>query len=550
MAGISLRAALYARVSSELQTQQKTIASQVEAIESRLCDDSVTCDPDLRFIDEGYSGASLIRPALERLRDQAAAGAIDRLYVHAPDRLARKYAYQVLLVEELVRGGVEVIFLTNPMGHGPEESLLVQVQGMIAEYERAKIMERSRRGKQHAARRGSVSVLSAAPYGYHYISRRNGDGVARYQVIAEEARVVRQIFEWVGRDRCSMSEVARRLQKQGIASRTGRPLWDRATIHGILKNPAYKGTAAYGKTRGVPYNPQHIRPARGRPEFPKHPMTRVDTDEQEQTFITVPSLVSEELFAAVQVQLAENRRRCRVSTRGAHYLLQGLLVCRDCGYACYGCPSSQRTAGGQAAYAYYKCRGSQGSRFGGQPLCQTRAIRTDRLDAAVWEDVASLLSDPVRVRQEYRRRLEGRARTGDRESGTLSKLVNNARTTISRLIDVYGDGLLEKAEFEPRIRAARTRLSSLEEEQKRCSEQEKTEAELKLVIGQLEEFARRVSDGLQSADWLTKRQILRALVKQVEVANEEVRIVYRISPAPFEVRPQQGLSQHCWGRRR
>ena len=163
------------------KAKEQTIASQIEVLKRRIADDGLECDAELCFVDDGYSGSSLIRPALDRLRDQAAAGAIDRLYVLSPDRLSRKYAYQVLMLEELVRCGVEVVFLNNPLGKNPEENLLLQVQGMIAEYERAKIMERSRRGKQHAARRGSVSVFSGAPYGYRYVSKHEGDGEARFQ---------------------------------------------------------------------------------------------------------------------------------------------------------------------------------------------------------------------------------------------------------------------------------------------------------------------------------------------------------------------------------
>src|SRR6476659_356681 len=137
-----LRAAIYARVSSEQQAKEHTIASQIEAIRQRVLGDGLECDPELCFVDDGYSGSTLIRPGLERLRDQAAAGAIDRLYVLDPDRFSRKYAYQVLILEELTDCGVEVVFLCNPLGHDPAENLLVQVQGMIAEYERAKILER------------------------------------------------------------------------------------------------------------------------------------------------------------------------------------------------------------------------------------------------------------------------------------------------------------------------------------------------------------------------------------------------------------------------
>ena len=154
-----LRAAIYARVSSKQQADSNTIASQLEALKARLQADGSRLEPELCFTDEGYSGSTLVRPALERLRDQAAAGSFDRLYVHSPDRLSRRYAYQVLLVDELQRQGIQIVFLNHDIGQSPEENLLLQVQGVVAKYERAKMLERSRRGKRHAAKEGTVNVL-------------------------------------------------------------------------------------------------------------------------------------------------------------------------------------------------------------------------------------------------------------------------------------------------------------------------------------------------------------------------------------------------------
>lgn len=236
--------ALYARVSSEQQNEARTIESQVADLRTRIAATGVALPAELEFVDNGYSGATLIRPALERLRDVAAAGGIDQVYVHCPDRLARNYAHQVLLLEEFLRAGVEVIFLNREVGQTPEDQLLLQVQGMIAEYERAKILERSRRGKRHGAQVGKVSVLGGAPYGYRYVTKQEGDGEAHFEVLWEEARVVRQVFEWVGRDRCSIGEVRRRLEAAKQRTRTGKTVWDRATIGGMLHNPAYKGEAA------------------------------------------------------------------------------------------------------------------------------------------------------------------------------------------------------------------------------------------------------------------------------------------------------------------
>lgn len=385
----SLRVALYARVSSQQQADANTIASQVEALQARIRADELRVTAEACFLDEGYSGSTLLRPALERLRDQAAAGALDRLYVHSPDRLARNYALQVLLLDEWQRAGVEVVFLNRPIGKSPEEDLLLQVQGMMAEYERAKILERSRRGKRHGAQAGSVNVLCGAPYGYRYIGKHEGGGRARYEIHEEHARVVRLLFTWVGLERCSIGEVCRRLQAQAIPSPKGKPYWDRTTVWGILKNPAYKGQAQFGKTQVGPRRPR-LRPLRGKKAQPRRAVAVYDTPETDRIAIAVPALVGEEVFVAVAEQLQENRRRCRTRRRGACYLLQGLLVCGTCGYAYYGKPLSQASRKGKTRdYAYYRCVGTDAYRFGGQRVCSNGQCRTDLLDKAVWDDACA-----------------------------------------------------------------------------------------------------------------------------------------------------------------
>jgi site-specific DNA recombinase len=255
------RAGFYARVSSERQAEAGTIASQVTASRERIAADGLAACHDLAFVDDGHSGSTLHRPALERLRD-AAAGGIDRLYVLSPDRLARKYAYQFLLLEGLRRAGVEVAFLNRQGGAAAGDELLVQIQGVIAECERAKITERCRRGKQHRARLGRVSVLGGAPYGYRYV--RVGDGLARYDVVLDEARVVQQTFRWVAEQRLPVNEVARRLRRQGVPTPRGQARWRATTIRQALRNPAYCGAAFYGKTRVGPRRARP-RPRRGRP---------------------------------------------------------------------------------------------------------------------------------------------------------------------------------------------------------------------------------------------------------------------------------------------
>ncbi|MBL3558754.1 recombinase family protein [Marinobacter sp. JB05H06] len=301
--------AVYARVSSDQQAKSGTIGSQIAALKERVTADGERIAVEMLFVDAGASGATLIRPQLERLRDRAALGLMDRLYVLSPDRLSRKYAHQVLLMEELSACGVEVVFLNHAIGTSPEEELLLQMQGMISEYQRAKIMERNRRGKLHGAKRGSINVLSNAPYGYRYIRKQDGTP-AQYVVDLGQAATIRNIFHWIGVERLSIGEVVRRLNQAGIETHTGKAHWDRSVVWGMLQNPAYMGRAAFGKTQAREPLPR-VRASRHSADTPKKSYSAVRTERSEWIEIPVPAIVSEALFLAVQEQLDENRKHAR-----------------------------------------------------------------------------------------------------------------------------------------------------------------------------------------------------------------------------------------------
>src|SRR3984893_3135339 len=241
-------AAIYARVSSEQQREEHTIASQTAALIEFAQSRDLEVPKEWVFEDEGFSGAILERPGLERVRDLAAEGQIQVVLAYAPERLSRKYAYQILLIEEFARHGVETLFVRAPQGTSAEDQLLVQFQGMIAEYERAQILERSRRGKRHRAKAGEVSVLSGAPYGYRYV-RKTDEAPASYAVIDAEARVVRQVYEHYTLAGWSIGAITRWLNQQPVATRKPGTRWERSMVWAMLRNPAYRGTACFGKTR-------------------------------------------------------------------------------------------------------------------------------------------------------------------------------------------------------------------------------------------------------------------------------------------------------------
>jgi site-specific DNA recombinase len=543
----NIQAAIYARVSSDAQAEEQTIDSQVAALREQVAKDNVSLRDENCFLDDGVSGSTLNRPALERLRDSAYVGGFQRLYVHSPDRLARKYAYQVLLVDELQKHGIEIVFLNRAIGVSPEEDLLLQMQGMFAEYERAKIMERSRRGKRHAATRGSVNVLSAAPFGYRYITRRQGDGQAAYEIDDERAAVVRQVFEWVGRDRLSIGEVTRRLRAAGVKTATNKDWWDRTSVWGMLKNPAYKGFASFGKTRTGPRRPQ-LRTQRGHSKTPRRTGSTYDTDASEQVSIPVPAIVSEELFAAVETQLTENRQRGRESRRGAKYLLQGLVECGCCGYAYYGKPVSRSSAKGKVPYAYYRCVGTDAYRFGGQRVCANKQARTDKLDEAVWQDACELLRHPKLLRKEYERRLASPVDSSSQSS--LKKQITAAQRSVDRLIDAYTDGVLARGEFDPRLERARHRLSKLKEQLAELETESREQSALREALNCLDSFTESIESNLETADWTMRREVLRTLIDRVLIEKEQIRIIYRINFPLFAKKASKAgkekVLHFCW----
>jgi len=538
----SLSTALYARVSSQRQADELTIHSQVSALRERIAQDGLTVTEELCFLDEGYSGGTLLRPALERLRDLAHCGAVDRVYVHTPDRLARNYVHQMLLLDEFSQAGAKVIFLDHdPQDQSPEKNLLLQVQGMIAEYERAKILERTRRGRRFAARQGKVSVLGHAPYGYRYVTKHEGDGEARYDIVLEEARLVREMFAWVGVEGLSLSRAIDRLRERKIPSPTGKPCWDRATVRGMLLNPAYTGTAKYGKTRLVPRTSGR-RPKRGDPPTPRQSKVAQATLPEEQEPIQVPGLISGELFAAVAQRLEDNRQRYREQKRGAEFLLSGLLVCPRCGAAYCGRRMARNKSGHR--WVYYRCLGTDKYRYAGEPICTNRSVSGEPLEEMVWADVRSLLEDPERLRREFERRLQ-RPPTEALDVVQREDSIAKLKRRLGRLLDAYENGWLEKAEFESRMGRAKQRLA-LEEEsyaQQQCS-QERDEA-LRLVVAQFQTFATQIASSLDSADFATRRKLLRLLVHRIEVDSDEVRIVYKVQAHPFVLRPARGELQDC-----
>jgi len=519
-------AAIYARVSSDRQKENHTIASQTAALVEYAQAHGYSVPPDWVFQDEGYSGATLVRPGLEALRDLAAEGQIAAALVYSPDRLSRKYAYQVLLGEELSRCGVELIFLKAPAGVTPEDQLLVQFQGMIAEYERAQIAERCRRGKKHMAQRGGVNVLSGAPYGYRYV-RKSDTSAAFYEVVEAEAKVVRMVFEIYTQQRLSINAIARLLNERQVATRTGRGRWERSTVWGILRNPAYRGMACYGKTEQRPRQ-RVTRPLRQRKAIPSRDVGGHERPRAEWIEVPVPALVSEEMFALAQEQLEKNKRHSPRRTIEPT-LLQGILVCEQCGYGLY----RTSTYTSKQKLNYYRCIGSDGYRRLNGPLCTNRPIRQDYLDEFVWNEIIRLLDDPGLIQAEIDRRRDA-ARSADplrKRAEDLRREQARVEKSSERLLTAYQEGLVTLPQLRQRMPTLQKQTQAVESELQSLKMAAMDESKYLQLAESLTGFRTKLRSRADALDVVARQQILRLVVKEVLVGTDRITIRHSI-PIP------------------
>src|ERR1700678_115204 len=303
-----MQAAVYARVSTTRQVQAQTIQHQLDRLRAAAAERGWELDDQHVYRDDGYSGASLGRPGLDRLRDHAALAELDVVLVAAPDRLARNYVHQVLLIDELAGRGCRVEFLDRPMSDDPHDQLLLQIRGAVAEYERALITERMRRGRHARLRAGTLLPWTRPPFGYRLDPDRPRDAAA-VRVDPGEAVLVAQLFDWYLEPQATLYQLTARLADLGVATPTGKPRWTVASIRGILRNPAYAGRALTNRTQ--------VAPARRRksamlPAGPGH--SQAPRPEEDWIEVPVPPVVSEETFAQVQAKLDTNQRSASRNT--------------------------------------------------------------------------------------------------------------------------------------------------------------------------------------------------------------------------------------------
>ena len=428
------------------------------------------------------------------------------------------------------------MFVKSPPASTPEERLLTQVQGMIAEYERAQILERTRRGKRYRARQGSVNVLSGAPYGYSY-KKKTDSSSAYYEVIEAEAAVVRQAFELFTVKQFSIGAVTRTLNEQGTPTRTRDSRWERSTVWAMLRNPAYVGKACFGKTERKPRQ-RITRALRQKGGYTNRCGASQERPREEWIEISVPPLIEEATFALAQEQLEKNKRFSQRRTIEPT-LLQGILVCARCGYSLYR--SSTRTS--KRKLYYYRCIGSDAWRKLKHAVCECPPVRQDYLDELVWAEVIRLLEDPSLLQGEIKRRVDA-AKNADPSQQRQQHLIREQtrlEKAVERLVTAYQESLLSLEELRQRIDPLRKQLNAVQSERQALDAATSDQQRYLRLVENLTQFQTRLRSRAETMDIMEKQKILRLLVKEILVGADSITIRHCL-PMPPDPSSQNGPS--------
>lgn len=529
-----MRAAIYARVSTEAQEARGTIGSQVASLRERVAAEGHQLVAE--HCDDGHSGARLDRPGLDALRDGAEAGVFDVVWCLSPDRLARVYAYQVIVLDELACHGVAVRFADAPAidDDDPQARLLTQVQGVIAEYERAKIAERYRRGKLWRSRAGEV-LAWRAPYGYRRVTR-TATSPAHLEIYEPEAAVVRRIFGDYVSGGHSTREITRRLNADGVATPTGkRAVWGTSTIGRLLRNEAYVGRVYWNKTESVP-NP---RPGRANRQIARPRSEWIE--------IPTPPIIDDSVFEAAGRVSRDNSKWSPRNAEPGAWLLRSLVRCGTCGVG-VNCHKMRGRDG--TIHRYYYCRNHDPLRAGGQDRrCRERNIRSDELDSFVFDQVRAALRRPD-VLLAGEQAVTANAPAPDDELlaaqlGRLERKSEAADAERRRLADLYQAGLIELVEVQRRARELDDRRTALAEQRQALASQRAELATGNRLRQRITAFTTTVSSALDRLDFEQRQKLLRLIVEEVRVTGWNVELRLRIpldlhdhGPASDQISPR------------
>lgn len=509
--------AIYARVSSETQTRDGTIQSQLAALREYAKEHDLTIIAEC--LDDGYSGADLNRPGLDQLRDLAADRIVEGVLVLSPDRLSRKQAHQIILLEEFKKRNIQVIFNTQQVGDSPEDQLLLQIQGAIAEYERAQIIDRTRRGKKHAVKRGQV-LGGNTPYGYKYVPKSTS-APGHWKIEPQEAEIVKLVFDWYVKKRMTGTAIAKRLEEEGYSPRTGRKWWS-STVYDILANEAYTGSAYMYKHKSVePKKHPKLDRYRKRRKSAKAPRPR-----DQQIMVSVPQIIDQEIWEKAQKLLKQNAIRSKRNNRVNQYLLRGLVLCGECGSMAPGYVSNKKT--------YYSCGAKRNKNLTTKPHEENVSIRHPLLDQKVWQALVNLLDDPQSLQAQIEKRLQKHNIQIKQDTSAIDKLEKDLEKLAvqeTRIIDAYREGAIDLDELKAQKAKIAKRWNSLEAQKEAALSQQEGSGQPEITMDMLGDLSARYRRVMGNADFTTREELTNLLINRVILHTDRAMVEGNI-PVP------------------
>ncbi len=535
-----MRAALYARVSTERQKDEETVQNQLGEIKKAIITDGNSLLEGCEYIDEGWSGAIIERPSLDNLRQDALDKKFDILYVYDRGRLARKFMHQEIVIEELTNLGITFKSLHDINGDSPEERLLGGVMGIFHEYERLKISERFRIGKLNKVRSGKLLGYQA-PYGYDYIpivghglSKING----RFEINEEEANVVRMIFEWIAIDCISIKEVIRRLYDQGILPRKQmRESWSTGPIHRLIRNETYVGRHFYYKSESVV---TRYPMAKTQKKYQhRHTMkgSRRRRPREEWIEVAAPAIISEELFTQAAAQIKQNGKLSQRFKKNP-YLFGGLIQC-VCGV--------NRTGEGRENHYYYRCN-DRLMKFPQPRTCFEPGINVQVLDTVGWMKLVELLTNPQLLKDQLQRYVaEKKIQIGKSpKKAELLLALKSIEQEERRYVKAWGIGTMSEAIYIEQMNSVARRRAEISIQ---LDKPEEDRAE-KLLSIDLDSFVEPFKQFLGNLSYEDKLFTVRKIVDKVIATKEQVTICGLIPAYSTVVSEQQVvLDAKHWYRR-
>jgi len=509
--------ALYCRVSSEEQKQGKTIDSQIQELEDFAEANNYKITE--RYIDEGWSGGLLERPALDRLRDDAPKGIFEAVLINDVDRLSREVLHLGIIKKDLERKGIKLIFKKLPNTEGPMSNFMINMLGSFAEFERQMMADRVRRGKKYKVEVRNLIMGNTPPYGYDYVPKtKEREGF--YKINKNEAEIVKMMFNWVAKEGLSERRVVRELYELKIPSRKNS-MWGGSSVHRVLTNSTYIGITYWNKHKSVESGDSVAKV--GYKKQNKDRRILRPRDEWIQIKLSDQlKIIDEKTFYAVQSQIKRNKWYAKRNNSRNFYLLTGLVWCGQCGYRCAGTPCHDKP--------YYRCT-NRLRMFPRPSKCKAGFTPAGKFDGIVWNAVVNAIQNPRLILEQvekFEEKQKSEPAQVEKEIGETEKRLKNFAVEEERLFEAYRKQVIEIVQFEKEMGKVNAERNQLNLVLKNLKDKEIHQFRKKETIKSILEYCQFLRGKLYHFTPENKQNFLRLLLEKVIIENKKARILATI----------------------